>query len=468
MIIDHDRIATELDGDLDADKTLVREILCKAKELHGISHRDVLILLKVHDPALTQELFETAKYVKEQIYGNRLVLFAPLYISNLCNNECLYCAFRNQNQTLPRRALSLEEIKAETVSLIEQGHKRILLVAGESYPKDGMDYVINAINTIYNARSKQKTGNIRRVNVNIAPLPVDDYRKLKDAGIGTYQLFQETYHEATYKKLHIRGPKSHYDKRLQAISNAITAGLTDVGIGVLFGLYDYRYEILAMLSHIAYLESEFGMGPHTISVPRLEPAHNSPLSAHPPHALSDDDFKKVIAVLRLAIPYTGIILSTRESSAMRKDAFELGISQISAGSKTNPGGYHAGPTNSNEDAGQFTVGDTRPLAEVIKDMVKTRHIPSFCTGCYRLGRVGSDFMDLAKPGLIRQHCLPNAIFTFAEYLEDFAEGDAGRELYESGYQLIEEMLTDFPDTRLQARIRSTINHIRRGERDIYF
>lgn len=436
----------------------VHEILAKARELHGITADEVLSLLATDDPELLQDIFHTARQVKQEIYGNRLVLFAPLYISNLCDNECLYCAFRKSNRLVQRKALSQEEIARETEILLSQGHKRILLVAGESYPREGLPYIFRSVETVYGVRTP--SGNIRRINVNIAPLSVDEFRQLHGYNIGTYQLFQETYHQQTYKKLHPAGPKADYDFRLSAMDRAFEAGFDDVGIGILFGLYDWKYELLALLNHIEHLEKKFGVGPHTISVPRLEPAAGSDLSTHPPFPVSDDDFRKIIAVLRIAVPYTGMILSTRENPAMRRESFSLGISQISAGSRTNPGGYSEAPTD-----GQFSLGDTRPLMEVIKDIVAQGYIPSFCTACYRLGRVGKDFMDLAKPGLIKQHCLPNAMCTFAEYLADFADD----ELKGTGTRLIDRMLAaDIQNDMLCRRVRENLQKIQAGERDLYF
>ncbi|MFW5887850.1 MAG: [FeFe] hydrogenase H-cluster radical SAM maturase HydG, partial [Bacteriovoracia bacterium] len=352
-------------------------------------------------------------------------------------------------------------------NLIDQGHKRLLLVAGEAYSKKGLDYVLESIDTVYKTTTDK--GNIRRLNVNIAPLEVEEFKRLHEYNIGTYQLFQETYHRETYKKLHLKGPKANYDYRLDTIDRAFQGGFDDVGIGILFGLYDWRYEILALLSHIKHLEKTFGIGPHTISVPRLEPALNSDVSYNPPYPVSDRDFKKIIAVLRLAVPYTGIILSTRESREMRVDSFDLGVSQISAGSKTNPGGYDK--KSSSEDtqksegmAQQFSLGDTRPLQEVIKDIVSAGYIPSFCTGCYRLGRVGKDFMDLAKPGLIKRHCLPNAIFSFAEYMENFSD----QNLKTNGYDLIQRMMeNDLPQGKFREKVQEMLNKTKSGEKDIY-
>jgi 2-iminoacetate synthase len=393
----------------------VREVLAKARELRGLDARDAACLFDVSDPELLSELFDAARFVKERIYGRRLVLFAPLYISNLCANECSYCAFRVRNASLHRRALTIEEIRNETLALADQGHKRVLLVAGESYPRQGFSYVLDAIDAVYGARRGK--GEIRRVNVNVAPLSEEEFAALKDRGIGTYQLFQETYHRETYGRVHLAGHKTDFDWRLGAMDRAMRGGIEDVGIGVLFGLFDWRFELLALLGHARHLEHGFGVGPHTISVPRLEPAAGSDLSEHPPQPVSDLDFRRIVAILRLAVPYTGIIMSTRETASIRRESFALGVSQISAGSRTNPGGYREGEEF---DEAQFALGDHRSLEEVVRDVAALSYIPSFCTGCYRLGRTGADFMDLARPGDIREHCDPNAISTFAEYLRDYA------------------------------------------------
>ena len=460
-IINHEQIITELNQKADTSPKHILEILSHAKEMKGLSDSEVLALLHTNDPHLLSELFQTASWVKEEIYGKRLVLFAPLYISNLCNNECLYCAFRNNNKKLTRKSLEQKEIQAETRNLIEQGHQRVLLVAGEAYGSKGLDYILDSINTIYEVKSNIHS--IKRINVNIAPLETNEFKRLYESKIGTYQLFQETYHEKTYHQLHLKGPKADYDYRLNTMDRAFAGGFKDVGIGVLFGLCDWKYEILALLQHIHHLEQEFGIGPHTISVPRIEPAYESSLSYNPPYPVTDEDFKKIIAVLRLAVPYTGIILSTRENASFRQEAFHLGVSQISAGSKTNPGGYTTSAINSQMDE-QFSLGDTRPLLEVIKDLVKQEYIPSFCTGCYRMGRVGADFMELAKPGLIKEHCLPNAIFTFKEYLNDFAD----EELKITGNNLINNMLDRDIAKNRQVDILKNIQQIDCGKRDVYY
>ena len=452
------RISEILEANKRADPVKVREVLSKAREMKGLETGDVAVLTGISDPLLLIELFETANYLKEIIYGKRLVVFAPIYISNLCSNECLYCAFRAANKSLVRRSLTQEEIAHEIEDLISQGHKRVLLVAGESYPKEGLDYVLNAIRTIY--KTKSGHGEIRRVNVNLAPLEVDDFKKLKAEGIGTYQIFQETYHRGTYARMHTGGKKKNYDYRVTAPHRAMEAGIDDIGIGVLFGLFDYRFELLALMQHIRALEKDYGVGPHTVSVPRLEPASGSDIASHPPHAVSDIDFRKLVAILRLAVPYTGIIMSTRETAQMRRDTFALGVSQISAGSRTNPGGYTH--ETEEDEASQFSLGDHRRLDEVVRDVASMGYIPSFCTACYRLGRTGRDFMDLAKPGDIKLHCNPNALSTFSEYLRNFASP----ETQTVGYKLITETIAEMNGIALK-RAEKMIKRVNDGRDDVY-
>lgn len=439
------------------DSTIVRDILLKARELKGLDYEDIMPLSGISDPELLGELFQTAVYVKEKIYGKRLVLFAPLYVSNLCKNNCLYCAFRAGNKEVIRRALTQEEIARETEILVSMGHKRILLVAGESYPNEGFQYILNSIKTVYSI--KKGPGEIRRVNANIAPLSIEEFIQLKGTGIGTYQLFQETYHRETYAKMHRGGKKRDYDWRITGMHRAMTAGIDDVGIGVLFGLADWRFEILALMQHIRHLEKEFGIGPHTISVPRLEPASGSEIATQPPYPVSDVDFRKIVAILRLAVPYTGIIMSTRETPDMRRETFALGVSQISAASRTNPGGYD---TDEDFYSEQFSLGDHRTLDEVIKDVASLGYTPSFCTGCYRLGRTGKDFMDLARPGDIKAHCDPNALSTFQEYLMDYASEET-RKMGEKAIQLTLEGM----DETTRKRSSSMISKVKAGDRDIY-
>lgn len=397
------------------DGVRVRDILDRARSLAGLELSDAAMLMAVRDPQLVEEMYAAARDVKSAIYGNRLVLFAPLYISSLCANECLYCAFRRSNPDVVRRALNMDEVAAETRHIVQQGHKRVLLVAGESYPGEGFDYVLRAIDAVYAVR--EGNGAIRRLNVNVAPLTVAQFTALKARNIGTYQLFQETYHRPTYGAVHLAGPKKDFDWRLSAMDRAMEAGIDDVGLGPLLGLHDWRFEILATLRHARHLEERFGVGCHTISVPRLEPAVGSAMATTPPAPVSDDDFLRLVAVVRLAVPYTGIIMSTRENMHIRRQTLALGVSQLSAGSRTNPGGYGG---DEQVEGAQFQLGDHRTLAEVVEDVSRMGYLPSFCTACYRSGRTGHDFMELAKPGDIKAKCTPNGLATFKEYLMDYA------------------------------------------------
>ena len=436
----------------------VHELLAKARVMRGLSMEEVACLSFVESPELVAEIFATAKKIKEDIYGTRLVLFAPLYISNRCSNECTYCAFRMTNTALKRRTLSQEEIAEETRILIRQGHKRILMVSGEGLPEEGFQYILDSIATIY--QTKVGPGEIRRVNVNLAPQTTERFRQLKGAEIGTFQLFQETYHRPTYASVHLRGAKRDYDWRTTAFDRAMEAGIDDVGIGVLFGLYDWRFETLAMMQHIRHLEEEFGVGPHTISFPRIEPAAGSDIASRPPHAVSDGDFLKMVAIMRLAVPYTGMIMSTRETAEVRRATLELGISQISAGSRTDPGGYK--DAEADQNGGQFQLGDHRSVEEVVNDVVSLGFLPSFCTACYRTGRTGHDFMDLAKPGEIKYHCHPNALSTFQEYLCDYA----GPETKSVGEDLISIELKNM-DGQQTASALPMLTQVRGGDRDVF-
>jgi len=456
--IDEGRIAETLAAARQSSPARVREVIAKARLLEGLDADEVAVLMEISDAVLLEEMFAAARFVKDEIYGNRLVIFAPLYVANLCKNECSYCAFRAGNTELKRRTLTQEEIAADVKVLIDQGHKRLLLVSGEEYPKEGFNYILKAIETIYATRSGR--GEIRRVNVNIAPLTVDQFKQLKEAGIGTYQLFQETYHRETYAKVHTAGAKKNFDWRVNVMDRAMEAGIDDVGIGVLFGLYDWKFEMLAMQQHIRHLEEKFGVGPHTISVPRIEPAVGSSLAERPPHVVSDDDFKKIVAILRLAVPYTGIIMSTRENADTRRATFQLGVSQISAGSRCNPGGY--AELGDGHDAEQFQLGDHRSLDEVVRDVASLGYTPSFCTACYRLGRTGADFMDLAKPGLIKEHCSPNALSSCMEYLM----GYASPETRQAGEKLVNHELKTMPGT-IGKTANELVSRVRKNERDVF-
>ena len=456
--IDEQEIEAMLGVRQRTDAARVRELLAKARERRGLTMEEVLCLSHVEKPELLAEIFSTAKEIKEEIYGSRLVLFAPLYISNRCHNECTYCAFRASNKELTRRTLTQEEIAEETRILIKQGHKRALVVAGEELPEEGFQYILDSIATVY--ATKVGPGEIRRVNVNLAPQSVEHFRALKAAQIGTFQLFQETYHRPTYAKVHVRGRKRDYDWRATVFDRAMEAGIDDVGMGVLFGLYDWRFELMAMMQHFRHLEETFGVGPHTISFPRMEPAVGSDIASKPPYAVSDTDFMKMIAIMRLAVPYTGMIMSTRETAEVRRATFEVGISQISAGSRSDPGGYKDGEGDPN--GSQFQLGDHRTVAEVVSDVVSLGYVPSFCTACYRLGRTGHDFMDMAKPGEIKYHCHPNAISTFQEYLCDYATPQART----AGEKLISIELANM-DGQQTACTLPMLNQVRGGERDVF-
>ena len=454
--INEDKIFDILEKMQSPSRQRVETIINKSLTLRGLSPEEAAVLLNCDEKVSLNRIFETAKQIKETIYGNRLVLFAPLYLSNRCVNNCLYCGFRKERLNAETQLLDTNEIREETKALISQGHKRLLIVSSEN-PAVNIDYIENAIETVYN--TKEGNGGIRRVNINVAPMGVEDFKRLKQTGIGTYQLFQETYHGDTYSLLHTSGPKSDYLKRLYACDIAQSAGIDDIGIGALFGLYDYKFEVLALLFHTMHLEEVFGVGPHTISVPRLEQAQGSNIASAPPYPVSDADLKKIIAVLRLAVPYTGIILSTRENAALRNELIYLGVSQISAGSKTLPGSY----SNNKNEQGQFSISDERSLSEVIEDMTDRGFVPSFCTSCYRTGRTGEDFMDLAKPGDIKNFCQPNALLTFEEYLLDYNQELAGKTK-----SLITSEISKISDPKVRQMTSDKMKSLSHGKRDLYF
>lgn len=401
------------------DRNLIERIIAKAGEGKGIGHRDAAVLLACELPDLNEKMFSLAKEIKQKLYGNRIVMFAPLYLSNYCINGCVYCPYHHKNQTISRKKLSQDEIVREVVALQDMGHKRLALETGEDPVNNPLDYVLESIRTIYSI--SHKNGAIRRVNVNIAATTVENYRKLKDAGIGTYILFQETYHKQTYEQLHPTGPKHDYAYHTEAMDRAMEGGIDDVGIGVLFGLNLYRYDFVGLLMHAEHLEAAMGVGPHTISVPRIRPADDIDPNAFS-NAIDDDTFAKIVAVLRIAVPYTGMIVSTRESQKTRERVLELGISQISGASSTSVGGYHT-PEAEDDNSAQFEVNDTRTLDEVVNWLLGRGFIPSFCTACYREGRTGDRFMKLVKSGQIANCCQPNALMTLKEYLEDYASED---------------------------------------------
>ena len=459
--IDDNHIQNILDQTINPDPLRVREVIDKAYELKGLTPEEVAILLQTEDEDLTSAILQAAHKIKQDIYGNRLVLFAPLYVANHCSNNCLYCGFRRDNKELNRVALTLDQIRKEVEVLEREGHKRLLMLCGEHPSRSSLDYFIEAIETAY-ATKTEKGGEIRRINVELAPLDVDEFRRLKKTGIGTYLLFQETYHHETYKKMHPSGPKKDYVNRLTAMHRAQEAGIDDVGLGALFGLYNYKFDLLGLLFHALQLEKDCGVGPHTISIPRLEPAFNAPAAIAPPKPVSDHDFKKLVAILRMAVPYTGMILTTRENPELRSEVFNYGVSQISAGSRTNPGGY-SDTTSDRFRAAQFNLGDTRTPDEVILDITERGHIPSFCTACYRLGRTGKDFMDLAKPGLIQKFCQTNAVFSFKEYLLDYASPKTKK----AGEKLITEILEKSFKSRRKKMVFDRLQTIEEGKRDVY-
>ena len=455
--IDREKLYGLIEGAAPTEAEL-KQILNKALELKGLGLEDVAALLRVKDHDQIYEIMETAKKVKQDIYGKRLVLFAPVYTGNKCINNCVYCSFRRDNHLIKRKILNMDEIATEVKTLLRDGHKRILLICGET-PANDINYICEAIRTTYAVRENGQY--VRRINVELAPMSVEDFRRLKAEKIGTYVCSQETYDPILYKEYHPAGsPKADYENRLLVMDRAMEGGIDDVGLGVLFGLADYRFEILALMEHAHHLEEAFGCGPHTISFPRIEPAEGAPLPDNIPHKVSDDDFKKIIAIIRIALPYTGIILSTRENDDMRTELFNYGISQISAGSRTNPGAY---ASEEEHTGSQFQLGDHRTLDEVVSGMIDSGYIPSFCTGCYRKGRVGHDFMDLAKPGLIKEFCMPNALFTFREYLNDFASP----ETKEKGYKLMKELIAGVEKPALKKTIETNVAKIDEGERDIY-
>lgn len=467
--IDRDKLYGLLQNNT-PNQSELNDILNKARKLKGLDLNDVAKLLCVEDEADIQKILDTAHYCKEEIYGKRLVLFAPIYTGNACVNNCVYCGFRRDNKSLKRKILNLDEIEQETLHLLRMGHKRALLICGES-PRNDADYMVQAIRRCYAAKD-EKGSSIRRINVELAPMSVEDFAKLKAEKIGTYVCFQETYDPIEYAKFHpANTPKGDYLYRLTCMDRAMEGGIDDVGLGVLFGLVDYRFEILAIMEHARHLEEDFGCGPHTVSFPRIEPAEGTPFSLpeNIPHPVNDKDFMKIIAIIRIAMPYTGIIISTRERPEMRDQLVKYGVSQISAASETNPGGYDAGEGSTDADdhqktGAQFTLGDHRSLDEVISMMIDGGYIPSFCTGCYRKGRVGADFMDLAKPGLIKEYCKPNAMFTFREYLEDYASPETKAK----GLELLKKLTQTFSKEELKRRVEGNLCKIGEGERDLYF
>lgn len=440
------------------NRTLIEDIFKKAKDCKGVSHREALVLLDCDEPDLTQQMFKLAETIKNKFYGNRIVMFAPLYLSNYCINGCRYCPFHGENKHIARKQLSQQDIIKEVTALQDMGHKRLALETGEDPVNCPIDYVLDSIKTIYSI--KHKNGAIRRVNVNIAATTVENYTKLKDAGIGTYILFQETYHKETYEYLHPTGPKHNYAYHTEAMDRAMEGGIDDVGIGVLFGLNLYKYDFAGLLMHAEHLEAVHNCGPHTISVPRVRQADDIDPESFD-NSISDDTFAKIVAVLRIAVPYTGLIISTRESEETRAKVLHLGVSQISGGSRTSVGGY---AEIEKENSSQFDVSDTRTLEEVVHWLLSLGHIPSFCTACYREGRTGDRFMELVKSGQIANCCLPNALITLKEYLEDYASEDTKI----IGEKMIQEQVSLITNPKVKETALSYLNQLHNGKRDFRF
>jgi len=447
------------------DLELMQVILDKGREYKGLSYAEAATLLECEDPDIIQQIFDLGKEIKEHFYGNRIVMFAPLYLSNYCVNGCVYCPYHGQNKTIPRKKLTQDEIRDEVIALQNMGHKRLAIEAGEHPKENPIEYILESIKTIYSI--KHKNGAIRRVNVNIAATTVENYRKLKEAGIGTYILFQETYNKEAYEHLHPTGPKSDYAYHTEAMDRAMEAGIDDVGCGVLYGLNNYKYDFVGMLMHAHHLEKTYGCGPHTISVPRVRPADDIDPDEFD-NGVPDDVFKRIVAVLRIAVPYTGMIMSTRESAKTRRECLEIGITQISGGSRTSVGGYadeldELGKFDS-EDTAQFDVEDRRTLAEVVDWLIDLGYVPSFCTACYREGRTGDRFMSLLKSGQIANCCQPNAMMTLKEFLMDYAS----EETKVKGDALIEEKLSLIPSDKVREVCRQHLKEIENGNRDFRF
>ena len=462
--IDNDEVLRTLNyaNENKTNAKLIDKILDKAKLGNGLTHAEASVLLACEIEEKNEEIYLLAKKIKQEYYGNRIVLFAPLYLSNYCVNGCVYCPYHAKNTHIPRKKMTQEEIRQEVIALQDMGHKRLALETGEDPVNNPIEYVLESIKTIYSIN--HKNGAIRRVNVNIAATTVENYRKLKDAGIGTYILFQETYDKERYERLHPTGPKHNYDYHTEAMDRAMQGGIDDVGMGVLFGLSTYKYEFAALLMHAEHLEAVFGVGPHTISVPRIRKADDIDPSAFE-NGIDDDTFAKIVACIRIAVPYTGMIISTRESAKTRKRVLDLGISQISGGSKTSVGGYAHPQDISEEETAQFDVEDRRTLDEVIKWLMQIGYVPSFCTACYRAGRTGDRFMEICKEKQIHNFCHPNALITLKEYLEDYASDDTKK----IGLELIKKELAELETTQVvKDKTTEYLKKIEQGQRDFRF
>lgn len=443
-----------------ASKERVREVIQKSLDKNRLSLEETAVLINANDPELIEEIKQGARTLKEKVYGNRIVLFAPLYLGNKCSNNCLYCGFKSSNKEAIRQTLSDQQIIKEVEALEDNGQKRLILVYGEHKEYDA-DFIAHTVRLVYDI--KKGNGEIRRVNINAAPLDIDGFRKVKDAGIGTYQIFQETYHPEAYNWYHLSGKKANYEYRLTSLDVAQEAGIDDVGIGALLGLYDWRFEVLGLVRHTNHLEACYNVGPHTISFPRIKNA--SSLDIREEYMVNDADFAKLVAILRLAVPYTGMILTARESPALRKEVLQFGVSQIDGGTKIELGKYSETENEKqNLNREQFTINDSRSLNEIIDELLSTGYLPSFCTACYRLGRTGEHFMEFSVPGFIKRYCSPNAMLTLAEYLVDYAP----KETQEKGWKVIEKNIEELNDNNRMIELKTRLEKIKNGERDLYF
>ncbi len=455
--IDPEEIWSYIDG-VKPTRERVLEVINRSLNKHRLSLEETAVLVNTTDPELVELIKQGARMLKQKIYGNRIVLFAPLYIGNYCTNNCVYCGFRISNRDVERVTLSDEEIRQQVEALEDNGHKRLILVYGE-HPKYSPEFIAHTVRVVYSI--KKGKGEIRRVNINAAPLDIEGYKVVHQAGIGTYQIFQETYHPGIYDKLHLAGKKKDYEWRLTALDRALEAGIDDVGIGALFGLYDWRFEVLALIRHVNHFEAAYNVGPHTISFPRLQNAANIQMDKQ--WLVSDEDFTKLVAILRLAVPYTGMILTAREPAHIRDEIMQFGVSQIDGGTNIEMKGYTEKKEDQDLKREQFEIHDTRSLAEVIDELFDQDMLPSFCTACYRVGRTGEHFMEFSVPGFIKRYCTPNAILTLAEYLEDYARDG----LKEKGYKIIEKSLQTLPENFRQGVVKK-LERIKHGERDLYY
>ncbi len=457
--IDEEEIWQFIRANQTSSASRVREVIAKSLNKQRLTLEETAVLVNTTDPDLVNEIKNGARELKEKVYGKRIVLFAPLYIGNLCTNNCAYCGFRTGNTKQSRTTLNHKEIEEQVTALEDAGHKRLILVYGE-HPKYNAEFIAESVKSVYSV--KHLNGEIRRVNINAAPFDVEGFKTIKASGIGTYQVFQETYHHETYLSVHLAGKKRDYNWRLTALDRAQEAGIDDVGIGALLGLYDWRFEVLALVRHVNHFEAAYNVGPHTISFPRIKTA--SGYEVDPRYKVSDEDFTKLVAILRLAVPYTGLILTAREPGHIRDEVLQYGVSQIDGGTNIELKGYTAKRDKQDLDTEQFEINDNRSLEEVVGELIEKQYIPSFCTACYRLKRTGEHFMEFSVPGFIKRFCQPNAMLTLAEYLEDYAIA----EIKEKGYKLINQNLNNYTDDAFKGKLEERLQKIKNGERDLYF